>query len=251
MVKLLSSIQRWSASSRSRGVELKVLREKARHIARAYKGAATSSEQDRWLIGQRKTQRLAVAPRFRAISILKRDTYDLACMIRTRLDLDTICRAVVLRDERWKHYSRPRNPTSIDWALRLVRGALLGKPAAIGAAVPVFLFSDKLLSELSVELNFAYRHEIDAAYLTMFVDELGGSEIIAARVAAGEYDFRFEEWIRALRNSRHPLQDWQPKERLQLWAKYSSRIDPDDLDDEPQPASELLNDDQEEDLDWA
>lgn len=208
----------------------KTLRNEARRIARAYMHARDVGDADSRRVGARKTQRLAVAPRFRPLSVLKRDTYRLACSIRTRVDLDTLCRAVILRDHKWDFSHRPRHPTPIDWTLRLVRGALLGKPPAVGEKNPVFLFDDTILSRTSIELNFAYRHQIDAQYVTMFIDELGGHGIISAKVGVYEYDFRDNEWVRGLQSRNHPFGELDPHQRREIWARYSSLVSEDDLE---------------------
>lgn len=224
LVKLLSALERSKFARRGAHVEAKTLAAEARRIALTYKKANEDGEVDSHTVGARKTQRLAVAPRFRALSVLKRETYRLACLIRTRLDMDTLCRTVILRDEKWSLTHRPRHPTAIDWTLRLVRGALVGKAPGVGTKVASFLFDDTLLSRMGIELNFAYRHRIDPECVTMFVDELGGFEIIAAKEAIYEYDFRGEEWVLNVTARDHPLDKLELSERQAIWARYSLRV---------------------------
>ncbi|MXO48645.1 hypothetical protein GRI69_10280 [Erythrobacter vulgaris] len=64
------------------------------------------------------------------------------------------------------------------------------------------MFDDTTMSRMSVELNYAFEHEIRPQLVNAFIDELGGYEIISARVAAGEYDFREADWISSYQEAR-------------------------------------------------
>lgn len=167
-------------------------------IAEAYQNACGAEGSSQNMVGSRKVQRNAVAPRFRPLSVLKREIYALACYVDCQRGLVTLTNHLAKRDEKWGIIHRPRQRTVIDWTIRLIRGRLLGEPPALKMERPPFLFDDTTQSRLGIELNFAFRNELRSEFVTMFIDELGGHEIISAHLAAGTYNFKNEKWLTRL-----------------------------------------------------
>lgn len=188
-------------------------------------------------IGKRRVLRDAVAPRFRPLSVFKRDTYALGCKVHDLNGHRVLERYVRARDAKWFVAHRPRQPTVIDWTLRLVRGRLLGPVPTGGLREPSFLFDSITLSRMTIELNFAFRHWIAPEYVTMFIDEMGGHEIIAARLVVGEYDFRDEDWIGRLQRDRwSPFTNPRPEtQRRALSPSNAAELDDDDENEEGNP----------------
>ncbi|KRB80602.1 hypothetical protein ASE00_16270 [Sphingomonas sp. Root710] len=155
-------------------------------------------------VGDKNVQRKALAPRFRATSVFKRELYKLACDIHDRGGFRILEFHVRQRDGQWGVFHRLTKPTPIDWTLWLVRGRLLGPAPASGVKKPTWLFGGTLLTRLSVELNFAFRNWIEPSLITMFIDEFGGHEIISARRAIGDYDLREEAWVMSLQRRKKP-----------------------------------------------
>lgn len=179
-------------------------RKEALRIAQDYEKHCAEHEAQPHKIGDRRVVRNPIPPRFKPASLLKRQIYGLACEIDDKRALEVLISHVRARDKFWNLIHRPRQATVIDWTLRLVRGRLTGKPTALGVKEPIFLFDDTTLSRFAIELNFAFRHQIKADYITMFIDDLGGHEIISARLAEGGYDLGGDEWLTDLRRRVRP-----------------------------------------------
>ena len=181
----------------------------ARRIAQAYGEATGSTGASSSTIGTRRVRRQAVAPRFRPESVLKRQIYELACTIADKGSLQVLQEAVIKRDAAWDLSHRPRQHTPIDWTIRLVRGALLGKPPATGVKRPKLLFDGTTQSRFSIELNFAFRQNLKPELVTMFIDEMGGHEIISAQLAVGGYDLTNATWMAGLQRRQDSWFDRQ------------------------------------------
>ena len=176
--------------------------ERARQIARAYastKDAAKSAPKE---IGKRKTKRIPIPPFRRPDAVFKQAVYELACEFHFRgpLPLKQLVDHVRARDEPFRH--RPRNATVVDWVIRLVDRAPRELKSALGAKNIEPLLEPTFASHLATELNFALRHEIHARYVAMFIDYVGGYEIISAMEKAENYDLSDEPWLARLYDPR-------------------------------------------------
>lgn len=152
-------------------------------------------------IGKRSVLRNPIAPRFRPQRVLKRQIYRLAREIDDMGALDLLIADVRRRGDGWKKVHRPHNATVIDWTVRLLRWRLPGQHTALGLEAPTALFDGTMQSRMVTELNFAFEHDIEAEVVTMFIDELGGHELISAHLAEGTYDFTDEEWVSQLQRT--------------------------------------------------
>ena len=185
----------------SRGVFRDYLKE-AHRIARAYLGAKLAGRSKPGVIGKRKTKRIAVPPYERAENILAREIYRLASkafIYRKGRVLEAHVRA---RDLPFIH--KPRSPTDIDWAIRLVDGGS-HEESALGIKNRETLLDSTASSHLATELNFAFHHDVKADMVVAFIHLVGGHEIISAKLAAGGYDLADETWLRPFvdRNLEH------------------------------------------------
>ena len=179
----------------------------ALRIAKKYEADKAEQAKLPSSIGTRRVVRRPLGPRDQAVNVFKRAIYALGCDLYDRGMRNFAESYVRARDEKWGIDNRPRNPTEMDWAVRLVRGIQLGPLPKVGIRVRKFLFDDVTASRLIVELNFAFRHWIAPDFVNMFVADFGGHEIISARLKAGEYDLRKEDWVRPLqRHGGNPFE---------------------------------------------
>ena len=169
---------------------------RASKIAIEFSAGKESAGSHPHVIGGLRTKRIAVPPFRRPEALLKRQVYALALDIHRIEIVNEIEWTVRDRDEPFRH--KPRNPTFVDWAIKLVDRAPRAKKTAIGSKEDDPLFEPTFAGHLATELNFAFKHGIKPAYVGMFIDQVGGYEIISAMERAGGYNLESEGWISAM-----------------------------------------------------
>lgn len=178
--------------------KLQTIRKTAKGIAISYAINRDLAPSRTRQIGNRKTLRNPIPPFQRADAVLKNGIYQLAYDIHICGVTRMVEEFVRERDEPFRH--KPRNPTAIDWAIRLVdRSPRVPQPRH-GIKIVDPLFEPTFASHLATELNFAFRHEIGPEHVSMFIDHVGGHEIISAMEANGGYDLTTETWVSKLRD---------------------------------------------------
>jgi hypothetical protein len=171
----------------------------AKMIAQAYAKARDAEAGAPRQIGQRKTLRIAIPPFRRAEATFKMGVYQLAVDMFMSETMREIEEYVRNRDEPFRH--KPRNPTAVDWAIRLVDRSPREARTLHGIRSNEPLLDPTSASHLTTELNFAFWHSIKSPFVSMFIDQAGGHEIISASQAAGEYILLDEPWVSPLRDA--------------------------------------------------
>lgn len=172
---------------------------RAKMIAKSYAKARDTEASAPRQIGQRKTLRIAIPPFRRAEATFKMGVYQLAMDLFMSETIREIEEYVRNRDERFRH--KPRNPTAVDWAIRLVDRSPREARTLHGVKSNEPLLDSTFTSHLTTELNFAFGHSIKSPFVPMFIDHAGGYEIISAYQAAGEYILLDEPWVSPLRDA--------------------------------------------------
>jgi len=176
--------------------KIKPIKEEARRISQSYHDSCEYKSDIDNYIGRRKVRRNPLSPYIRPDNLLKTDIYRLSCDINYKgLDKLVEC-AVLIRDKGFVH--RPRNPNAIDWTLRLVNGPWPREHEKKGG---IQIFDKTKLTRFTIELKFAFKHNICPDFVVMFVDYMGGYEIISARELDDGHDFSDNEWIKRIQRS--------------------------------------------------
>ena len=187
---------------KSKGQErVATLNTQAKVIARAYRAAqkaaakqAEGSTAPPRTVGKRTTRLNPLAPFDRPESRFTVAVYRLAVDAKLAGVLRDLEGYVRRRDGDGVH--RPRNATEVDWVVRLVDRCLRTRPSKDAAFKRIRLLSDSQLSRLGTELNFALQHGIRPDIVCMFIDYIGGWELISANLEKGDYNLESDyEWL--------------------------------------------------------
>lgn len=179
-------------------------RARAQQIAMDYRSAGRPKQVEdmpQSLVQSRRS----VAPRDRPINVFKRQVYGLACAIdsdglRSELEATAREQAATL-----KIFYRPRNWTVIDWTVRYAALFLITvrtkKPGSniknVGSQN--HLIDSSMITRISSELNFVFRHLIDPIFASTFIDDVGGYQIISKLPDTDVLMMKQDCWWEALR----------------------------------------------------
>jgi len=183
-------------------------RTEASRIARAYDDALTeyelacrTNEAGQFHFGDRTIKRIPVPPFLRPDNLLKRSVYALAHGIHDRHKLEVeIERLVRARDRgnNARRIHRPREGTAVDWVLRMVTGHRARRKDGSEREFAVHKLSSTQLSRWAVELNFALECGVRPEFVIMFIDHVGGHELISAGVLQEKNHPQTQPWWRGV-----------------------------------------------------
>jgi hypothetical protein len=245
-------------SLQRRNAVFRASKKRAKEIALAYAKGRDLEPSPKRQIGKRKTLRNPIPPFQRLDAVLKNSIYKLAYNIEIASLKNKFEEFVRERDEPFCH--KPRNATAIDWAIRLVDRAPRVPKSLHGIKIVDPLFEPTFSSHLATELNFAFRHAISAQFVSMFIDHVGGHEIISAMTANGGYNLNAETWVSELCDehliNHNREQKALIKELSVRWSRKATETSPSSLGspkDNPiilesslaSPAKQVLDDDEE------
>lgn len=178
-------------------------RQTATRIAQSFNESRSDQCSGPKLIGNRKTKRNPIPPFKRPETLFKQEVYQLALDIHVDGVVREIEAAVRKRDAPYRH--KPRNPTVVDWAIRFVDRVLIKRETTLGLECHDPLLDPTYSGHLATELNFAFKHQIKPRNVAMFIEQVGGYEIISAMENAGGYDLSKEDWVHDLKSDTPKL----------------------------------------------
>lgn len=148
-------------------------RAEAKRIAIAYRDGLRALSREGETIGQ--ATRSSVRPRDRPRNVLARGVYQLAKEALISESVGRIEKIVRKRDEPFVH--KPRNPTEVDWIIRLVNRSILTRNKS-GFTTRNPILTPKEVTELGTELNFAFFNLVNPQIVDAFIHTIGGYEHI-------------------------------------------------------------------------